>query len=158
MKNTKILVFWWLLFAGWSLPLAAFGSESIITVAVDEEFSNVRIDIENAIANRGFVVDFHSKIGEMLDRTAVDVGSNDRVYMYAETWQFCSSVLSREMVEEDPVNIAYCPYIIFAFETVDNPGTVVVGYRAHDAENDASKKILDEIDQHLDSIVQEVVE
>lgn len=158
MKITKLLVVVGMLFTGWVVPLTAFGSESIISAEVEEEFNNVRIDIESAIANRGFVVDFHSKIGEMLNRTAGDVGSTDPVYRYAETWQFCSSVLSREMVEANPVNLAFCPYIIFAFETVTKPGTVVVGYRAHDVEDDASKKILAEVDEHLESIVHEVTE
>ena len=94
----------------------------------------------------------------MLDRTATDVGSTNPVYKRAETWQFCSSILSRKMVEVNPVNIAFCPYIIFAYETVDKPGTVVVGYRKHEAEDDASEKILSEIDDHLESIVKEVAE
>lgn len=158
MKLTKVLVALWLLVVGGVLPVAAVGSESIFTVDVEEDFDNVRVDIESAIANSGFVIDFHSKIGEMLDRTATDVGSTNPVYKRAETWQFCSSILSRKMVEVNPVNIAFCPYIIFAYETVDKPGTVVVGYRKHEAEDDASEKILSEIDDHLESIVKEVAE
>jgi len=158
VRYTRALLTAWLFVAGTFLPLAAVSSSSIFTLDVVEEFDNVRVDIENAIANRGFVVDFHAKIGEMLDRTALDVGSTGSVYKRAETWQFCSSILSRKMVEVNPVNIAYCPYIVFAYETVEKPGTVVVGYRQHDADDDASKKILSEIDDHLASIVQEVAE
>ena len=157
MKIGKYVVILSALLIGTTTSLHALASESIYTVKVAAEFSDVRIDIENAIANRGFKLDFHSEIGEMLNRTAADVGSSVTVYRYADTWQFCSSILSRKMVEVNPVNIAYCPYIIFAYETVKNPGTIVVGFRHHDVEDDASEAVLSEIDIHLTAIVNEVL-
>jgi len=158
VKYTKILFSMWFLVVGAVVPFAAAASSSIFILVVEEDFDNVSVDVESAIANRGFVIDFHSNIGEMLDRTAKDVGSMSAVYKRAETWQFCSSILSRKMVEVNPVNIAYCPYIVFAYETTDNPGMVVVGYKKHGSEDNASNAILNEIDEHLESIVNEVAE
>jgi len=70
--------------------------------------------------------------------------------------QFCSAVLSRKAMEADPVNLAFCPYGIFAFELADKPGTVYVGYR-HLVGNDteASKAALGEVNALLDSIAKE---
>ena len=147
-----------LIVLGGVLPIISLASEGIITKAVNTDFADVRIDIDNAIANRGFVVDFKSNIGAMLERTAADVGSSGAVFKHAETWQFCSSILSRKMVEVDPANIAYCPYTIFAYETIEKPGVVVVGFRLLSVEDGASKAILDEINGHLEAIANDVAE
>lgn len=128
----------------------------VVTRSVDADFADVRVDVENAIMNGGYVIDYHSNIGDMLSRTAADVGTEESIYRHAETWQFCSSILSRATMAVDPVNIAYCPYVVFAYETEAEPGQVVVGFRAHvddDAvERDAS---LVAVDQALTVVVEE---
>jgi hypothetical protein len=43
--------------------------------------------------------------------------------------QFCSAVASRQAMEADIGNIAFCPYVLFVYEAADDPGTVVVGFR-----------------------------
>jgi len=141
------------------LPAAwVYASSHIVEMSVESVFEDVSIDIDNAIANRGFVVDYKGHVGEMLNRTADDVGSSNMVYLYADTWQFCSSVLSRQMVEINPSNIAYCPYIIYAFELTSQPGTVVVGFRKHETQDSASEDILRTIDDQLEMIIKEATE
>jgi hypothetical protein len=140
-----------------ALPMQAFAEEAIYSRSVDGEFEDIRVDVENAIINRGLVVDFHAKVGEMLDRTAADVGSSRTIYTEADSWQFCSAVLSRKMVEVDPDNIAYCPYVVFAYATKESPNNIVVGFRRHSTTDDASKAVLQEIDTLLKQIVDEVV-
>lgn len=153
MKTIKNMLLFILMAVGIAVPVVSSASESIFTIEVDADFADVRIDIENAIANRGFVVDFQSNIGGMLDRTAADVGSTASVFKHAETWQFCSSILSRKMVEVNPVNIAFCPYIVFAYVTVDEPDAVTIGYRRYNVEDIASKEIFSEINGQLEAIV-----
>ena len=65
----------------------------------------------------------------MLKRTAADVGGQKALYREAEFFQFCSAVVSRKAMEADIGNIAYCPYVVFAYEAEDAPGKVVVGFR-----------------------------
>ncbi len=115
----------------------------------------MRVDIESAIMNGGYVVDYQANIGDMLKRTAADVGSTESVYLNAETWQFCSSILSRATMEADPGNIAHCPYVIFAYETEASPGQVVVGFRAHTGDGDAS---LAAVDKALTDVIDEATE
>lgn len=119
-----------LLAAAVAAPTARAGG--IENVEARAAFVDVKQDVADAIINRGYVIDYTARIGEMLDRTGADVGSTTKVYGGAETVQFCSAVLSRAMMEADPGNIAYCPYVIFYYERADNPGTVVVGYRPLD--------------------------
>src|SRR5690606_20524585 len=114
------------LFAG----LALFGLSATPSVAQSEvkihqteaAFSDVIADLEDAVVNRGYVVDYHGYIGEMLKRTANDVGASKPLYRNAEFIQFCSAVVSRDAMEADVANIAFCPYVLFAYETEADPG------------------------------------
>ena len=65
----------------------------------------------------------------MLKRTAKDVGAKKSLYKDAQFMQFCSAVASRQAMEADIGNIAFCPYVLFVYEAADDPGTVVVGFR-----------------------------
>ncbi len=134
-------------------------SSGVIQRSVEAEFADVRVDIESAIMNGGYVVDYQANIGDMLKRTAADVGSTESVYLHAETWQFCSSILSRATMVADPSNIAHCPYVVFAYETEASPGTVVVGFRAHAGDGDAaSNASLVAVDEALTEVIEEATQ
>lgn len=138
-------------------PAMANGdSDDIVSFTVQRPYEDVRQDLEDAIINRGYVVDYNAKIGEMLARTAGDVGAAKKVYVNAEAMQFCSAVLSRKAMEADPMNIAFCPYVLFVFENADAPGMVTVGHRKlGEGEGDASEAALGEINTVLTEIVKE---
>ena len=112
-------------------PLAANAAETEApwqSYTVDSTYDDVAFELQNAIENRGLVVDHISHVGEMLNRTAKDVGATRQVYDKAEVYQFCSAVLSRKMMEANPMNLAFCPYGIFLYQS-HGSGKVVVGYR-----------------------------
>ena len=111
------------------LALPAAAQDLVTTEVVEGEFADVVAYVEDAIVNRGFKVDYHGRIGEMLQRTADDVGAQKALYRNAEFLQFCSAVVSRRAMEADIGNIAYCPYIVFAYEPEATPGSVTVGFR-----------------------------
>ncbi|MCW5771657.1 MAG: DUF302 domain-containing protein [Rhodospirillaceae bacterium] len=92
-------------------------------------FDDVKEDVVNAVIKRGLVVDTVSHIGDMLERTGRDLGAKTKVYDKADAIQFCSAVLSRRMVEADPTNIVFCPYVIVVFTRPGEGNTVYVGYR-----------------------------
>ncbi len=122
-------------------------------------FEDVKLDLHNAIQGKGLALDHTGAIGRMLDRTGADVGSTKPIYKNAEYISFCSARFSRRMMEADPANIAFCPFIIYIYEDVGKPGTTTVGYRRPPAiGNDASRKALGEIDELLDSIVREATQ
>jgi uncharacterized protein (DUF302 family) len=101
----------------------------VTTYEVAGEFDEVAFGVESAIVGRGFVVDYVSHVGEMLNRTATDVGATTQVFNQANVYLFCSAVLSRKMMEADADNIGHCPYGIFVYERAEGAGTVHVGYR-----------------------------
>jgi uncharacterized protein (DUF302 family) len=119
-------------------------------------FEDVKFELNNAIVSRGYVIDFAGNIGAMLVRTGADVGSTKPIYKNAEYMTFCSAKLSRDMMEADPLNIAFCPYVVFVFESADKPGQVTVGYRRPEARGPAaSAKALTAIDSLLDQIIKD---
>lgn len=128
----------------------AFAQESVTTYETDAPFADVAADLSDAIINRGYVVDYHGFIGDMLKRTAGDVGASKPLYREAEFLQFCSAVISRSAMEQDIANIAYCPYVLFVYEAEEKPGIVTVGFRRMP---DGSGR--DEVNALLDEIAKE---
>lgn len=131
--------------AAFAMPAAA--QDDVTLYQADMPFEDVASSVEEAIINRGYVVDYRGYIGEMLQRTAKDVGAKEHLYRNAEFFQFCSAVLSRQVMEENVGNIAYCPYIVFVYETEAEAGTVNIGYRHLPAGEGRDKvnELLDEI-------------
>lgn len=123
---------------------------------VERSYEDVRFDLENAIINRGLVIDHISNVGEMLARTAADVGSETQVFVNAEALLFCSARLSRAAMEAAPENVAFCPYSVFLYETPDAPGKVSVGYRPLPEQgSEASRAAIAEVNALLAGIVAE---
>jgi len=131
------------------LPVFAFAQEFYKTYAFDGDFDDATFAVESAIVDRGLVIDWISHVGEMLDRTGGDVGSNVRIFDNADIFMFCSAVLSRKMMEADPMNIAFCPYGVFVADIDDQ---VVVGYRT------LPDGVMQEVQNLLDSIAREAIE
>ncbi|MCR4268610.1 DUF302 domain-containing protein [Nitratireductor sp. ZSWI3] len=125
----------------------AIAAEDVTLYQTEEPFEDVALGVSDGIVNRGYVVDYHGLIGQMLERTAADVGASKALYRNAEFFQFCSAVLSRQVMEQDIGNIAYCPYIVFVYETEEQPGTVQVGFRhlPEGGGRDKVNELLDEI-------------
>ena len=129
------------------LTTAAYAGEPI-TVPFDGSFDDATFAVESAILDQGLVIDYVSRVGAMLARTGADVGSDRELFKDADVFIFCSAVVSREVMEADPLNLAYCPYGIFVAETDDG---VMVGYRSYpDGE-------MQKVQNLLASIVEEAV-
>ena len=110
-----------------ALALPAYAQEAV-TYPFDGSFDDATFSVESAIIGRGLVIDYVSHTGDMLNRTAADVGSEKMLFEGADIFLFCSAQLSREVMEADPMNIAHCPYGIFVTE---RDGGVLVGHRSY---------------------------
>jgi uncharacterized protein (DUF302 family) len=133
--------------AAFSGALAGAGMASdVVTVPYDGSFDDATFAVESAIVGQGLVIDYVSHVGEMLNRTGTDVGSDTQIFKAADIFIFCSAVVSRQVMEADPMNIGYCPYGIFVAE--DENG-VQIGYRSYpdgpmDSVEDLLAAIVDE--------------
>ena len=127
---------------------AASADESAVVYPFDGSFEDATFAVETTIVGRGLVIDYVSHTGEMLARTASDVGSDVTLFDAADVFLFCSAVVSRKVMEADPMNIAHCPYGIFVAE---REGQVMVGHRTY------PEGPMQEVQALLDDIVREAV-
>lgn len=117
---------------GWADTAAApmdAGASPAVTRTVKDSFDDVLLGVKNAIIDQGLKVEHENNVGEMLARTRDAVGATQTLYTHAMTLGFCSAVYSRKAMTADRVNLMYCPYSIFLYETPDKPGEVVIGHR-----------------------------
>ncbi|WP_299889515.1 DUF302 domain-containing protein [uncultured Ruegeria sp.] len=110
-----------------AMTAGAAAAEPIL-VPFDGSFDDATFAVESAIVGKGLVIDSVSHVGDMLNRTGQDVGSEVTIFDDADIFLFCSAVISREVMEADPMNIEFCPYGIFV---TDREGQVMVGYRSY---------------------------
>lgn len=103
--------------------------DDVVTRTSEAAFADVAQFVQDGIINRGYTIDYHGFIGDMLKRTAGDVGATKELYKDAEFFTFCSAVVSRSVMEADIGDIAYCPYVVFVYEDASMAGTVTVGFR-----------------------------
>lgn len=138
--------------------LGPAAAQEVRTYSKKASYDDVRFELTNAIISRGLNIDINGNIGNMLDRTGADVGSDKPLYKSAEFFTFCSAKLSRKMMEADAMNIAFCPYVMFIYEGVGEPGVVVVGYRRPPMTGSPeTKAALAEIDALLDGIARDAL-
>lgn len=131
------------IFSMLAMATMSFANETVTTYPFDGTFDDATFSVESAIIGKGLVIDYTSHVGEMLNRTAGDVGSDVELFDAADVFLFCSAVVSRQVMEADAMNIAHCPYGIFV---ADQSGQVVVGYRNYPAgAMQAVQTLLDEI-------------
>ena len=147
-----------LLFAG--LVHGALAAGDYMAVATKTgKFQDVRDDVEMAITDRGLVVNNVSHVGDMLERTGKDLGDSKQIFVKAEALEFCSAVVSRKMMEADPDNIVFCPYVISVYVVPGKPHEVRIAYRKPQiVGSPASKKALKAVDELLSGIVKDALQ
>lgn len=137
--------------AATALALAApAAADELMLTPTGMSFDDAAFAVESAIVGRGLVIDYTSHVGEMLERTRGDVGSDVVLFNAANIYLFCSASLSRQVMEVDWRNIANCPYGIHVVERPGEP--VMVGYVHRSAEsmgpvNDLLAEIIAEVSE-----------
>lgn len=135
-----------------AIALAAapsFANDQTVTYPYEGSFEDAAFAVESAIVGRGLMIDYVSHTGEMLSRTAKDVGSDVELFKEADIFLFCSAIISRKVMEADPMNIAHCPYGVFVAEKDDK---VFIGHRRYPA------GVMQEVEMLLSDISKEASE
>lgn len=144
---------------GAAVLMSAAQAAEFKSVTTEGSYADVADYVESAIINKGLTIDYSGEVHKMLERTGKDVGSTKDIYAGAKFFLFCSAVLSRQMMEADPANMGFCPFIVHVYEEKAKPGVVHVGYRRPgEGSNEAGSKALAAIDELLDSIIKEATE
>lgn len=122
-----------LLLAGGLVSQAAVGGGYAVYTS-ESDFSDVLEGLKMAIQERGMYINNVMNMGEMLARTGKDLGMDDPLYDQAESVEFCSAVLSREMSAENPAHVVNCPFIIAVYTLPGETDTTYVAHREIPAE------------------------
>lgn len=147
-----------MMFIGVSQLVLAEGAHMSMSIK-QGSFEDAKEAVEMAITGRGFVINNVSHVGEMLERTGKDLGNARQIFIKAEALEFCSATLSRKMMEADPDNIVFCPYIISLYVLPEKPNEVRVAYRKMQiVGTPAAQKSLMAVNDLLAEIIKEAME
>lgn len=125
-------------------------ADQFVLVPSGQSFEDTTFALEDAIVGRGLVIDYTSHVGEMLERTRADMGSDVVLFTNANIYLFCSAATSRQAMEANWQNVAFCPYGINVLERPGEP--VMIGYMQRDAEG------MGPVNDLLSGIVAEIAE
>lgn len=141
------------------LVLPASADELVVTRAVKGNFDEVRDRVVLAVELQGLVVDHTSRVSEMLARTGKDVGASGKIYVRGEVLEFCSAVLSRQMMEADPSLLTFCPFGIAVYSLPADPGVTHIAFRRPSAAaSGKQKQALQRVETLLQTILDEAAE
>ena len=139
-------------------PLSADpGKEPVVTYPASGTFDEVVENVKWAITGRGLLVSGTLHVQDMLERTGKDLGFPDPVYLQAESVEFCSAMMSQQMVAVDPRNLVICPFTVAVYVLASEPEQVYVAYRRQDLAGD-SAEVVEAVTDMLDGIAREAAE
>jgi hypothetical protein len=122
-------------------------------------FDDVATFLQLAIQDRGYKIDNHAFIGEMLARTGEQLGIEGTVFVKAQQYRFCPSEYSRRMLTANPHNLVFCPYVINFYNLAEDPKTVYVSFRRPlIVGSDESKAALQSVEDLLKGIIDEALQ
>ena len=94
------------------------------TYSINGDFDQVRDDLVMAIEGQGAVVSYVAHSSDMLNRTAITLEIDKKVYHKAEIILFCKAEISHKMVQADPHSLVLCPYPISIYSLTKSPNLI----------------------------------
>jgi len=132
--------------------------EPVVIKSVNGTFEDVWESLKMALNERGLVVSSVSHVGEMLDRTGKALNRTKQIYGQAKVMEFCSAVISRNMLERNPHFISFCPYQIMVYTLPDNENRVYLSYRRLIWRDSKDRDVLEAVERLLEGLVNDVVQ
>ncbi len=132
--------------------------EPVVLRSVAGDYDQVWDDLTMALNDRGLVVSSVSHVGEMLERTGKVLKRDKKIFSRAKVMEFCSALLSRQMMEKNPHYIAFCPYQIMVYSLPEDPSKVYLAYRRLRWKDARGRGVLGAVEKLLDGLINETVE
>jgi uncharacterized protein (DUF302 family) len=123
-------------------PYAVYRSES--------GFADVMQALKLAIEEKGLYINDVMQMSEMLERTGKDLGLEQKLYLEAESIEFCSAILSRKMTAEARHRIVNCPFILSVYTTPEEPDVTYIVHRRLSRDDDS--EVMREVEAMLESL------
>lgn len=121
-------------------------------------YEDVKDAISMAVEGRGLIVRDLAHVAEMLNRTGKDLGYPNEVFSRAENVEFCSALLSHEMIAADPSNATTCPLVISVYALTAEPEQVYVAFRRQVLAGAGVAPIEQKLFELVDGVVREAIE
>ena len=118
----------------------------------ESAFADVMEGLMMAIQERGMTINNVMHMDEMLERTGKDLGLGGKLYEHARSVEFCSAVLSRKMVTENPARIVNCPFIISVYTLPGEEDKTYVVHRNIPAAETTSSEVMAEVARMLEDV------
>ncbi len=132
--------------------------EPVVIKSVRGNFDDVWESLKFALNERGLVISSVSHIREMLERTGKALGRTKKIYGRAKVMEFCSAVISRDMLERNPHFISFCPYQIMVYTLPDNDERVYLSYRRLIWKDNKDADVLKTVEELLEGLIQDVID
>ncbi len=137
---------------------SAYCKDPVVIYKINGDYDEVWEDLKMALNDRGLVISSVSHVGEMLERTGKALGRTRKIYERAKVMEFCSAVVSRDMLEVNPHYISFCPYQIMVYSLPGKPDEIYISYRHLIWKDNDRNKVLDEVEELLKDIINDVRE
>ena len=154
MSQLKITVLGFLLLVG---PCTQAVADHYAVYVSESGFEDAMEGLKMAIQERGMYINNVMNMGEMLERTGKDLGMETPLYDQAESIEFCSAVLSREMSSENPVQVVNCPFIIALYTLPGEPDRTYLVHRRIAAEEIASSPAMAKVAAMLSGVAEAAI-
>ncbi len=132
--------------------------EPVVIYSVYADYDEIWKGLETALNERGLTVSSVSHVGEMLERTGRELGRTKKIFGKANVLEFCSAVISRDMMERNPHFLAFCPYQIMVYTLPDDEKKVYLSYRHLIWKDDSGKDVLDPVEKLVEDLINDVIE
>lgn len=132
--------------------------EPVVIYSVYADYDEAWKGLEIALNDRGLTVSSISHVGDMLERTGKELGRTKKIFGRANVMEFCSAVVSRDMMERNPHFLAFCPYQIMVYTLPDDEKKVYLSYRRLIWKDDSGKDVLEPVEKLTKDIINDVVE
>lgn len=136
------------------LAQSVVGAPGYAVYTTDSAFTDVMDGLKMAIQERGMYINNVMNMGEMLERTGQDLGLGSSPFGQAESIEFCSAVLSREMIQEESARVVNCPFIISVYTLPGNADTTYVAHREIPPDQVESSPVMAKVAEMLRSIAE----
>ncbi|MDA8214623.1 MAG: DUF302 domain-containing protein [Nitrospiraceae bacterium] len=132
--------------------------EPVVIYSVYADYDEIWKGLETALNERGLTVSSVSHVGEMLERTGRELGRTKKIFGKANVLEFCSAVISRDMMERNPHFLAFCPYQIMVYTLPDDEKKVYLSYRHLIWKDDSGKDVLGPVEKLVEDLINDVIE
>lgn len=100
------------------------GSKFVNTTIVEGDYEDVLSAVKEVIQGKGINIAHTLPAGGMLGRTGPAFNIKEKVYLNAETIEFCSAKISHQLAQANPENIVLCPFTISVYVLSSDPKNV----------------------------------